>query len=116
MPPAPRITFGDFAEQVRRLRRTGPFSEFLKKLPEPVRELADGLDMAEAEAELDRVEALAAVLSPDELRDPQLSPDSARLRRLALHADLAYADVKDLFEQFDEARRMMDEGEFPDLG
>jgi signal recognition particle GTPase len=94
------------------MRKLGPFSQILKRLPKPVREMAEGLDEAQVNAELDNVELIAAVMRPEELEDPAYLPDLDRSKQLAARAEVPVQEVLDLFEQLEAARRFLS-GEEP---
>ncbi len=106
------LSFGEFARQLREMRKLGPFTQMLKRLPKPVRELAEGLDEAQLTAELDNIELIAAVMRTEELEDPTYIPDRARSRQLAGLAEVEVSEVMDLFEQLEAARRILS-GEDP---
>ncbi len=101
------LSFGEFARQIRALRKMGTFTQLLKSLPERIARLAEGLDQEQVEAELDHIELLAAVMTPEELRDPAFLPDAERTRELARRAEVPLQDTDLLFEQLDAARRFL---------
>jgi len=101
------LSFGEFARQIRELRKMGTFTQLLKILPERIARMAEGLDPEQLNAELDHIELLAAVMTPEELQDPSFLPDSGRLRELARRAEVPRPDAEQLFEQLDAARRFL---------
>jgi signal recognition particle GTPase len=101
------LSFGEFARQLREMRKLGPFSQILKRLPKPVAEMAEGLDEAQLTAELDNIDLIAAVMTPAELEDPSFIPDGERTRELARHAEVPGSEVAELFEQLEAARRFV---------
>jgi signal recognition particle GTPase len=107
MNPGDALSFEAFARQVRELRRQGPFTRLLKMLPEPIARLAEGIDEEQINAELDQVELLAAVMTPEERRDPKFIPDPARLRQLARRAEVPVEETDELFQQLEAARRFL---------
>jgi signal recognition particle GTPase len=107
MNPGDPLSFGAFASQIRELRRRGPFTQILKMLPEPIKKLAEGIDEEQINAELDQVELLAAVMTPEELQDPEFIPEPARLRQLARRAEVSVEQADELFQQLDAARRFL---------
>lgn len=106
------LSLGEFARHLREMRKLGPFTQMLKRLPKAVQELAEGLDEAQLNAELDNVDLIAAVMTPAELDDPEFVPDTARARQLASRAEVEVAEVLELFEQLEAARRILN-GEEP---
>jgi len=101
------LSFGEFARQIRALRNRGTFTQLLQNLPERIARLAEGLDQGQVEAELDHIELLAAVMTPEELQDPEFLPDAQRTRELARRAEVPLQDTQLLFEQLDAARRFL---------
>lgn len=101
------LSFGAFALQLREIRKLGPFSQFVKRLPKPLREMAEGMDDDQINAELDNIDLLAAVMTPEELDDPAYIPDGPRARRLAALAEVETSEVLELFEQLEAARRIL---------
>ena len=106
------LSFGEFARQICELRRMGTFTQLLKNLPEQVARLTEGLGQEQLDAELDHIELLAAVMTPEELQDPAFVPDAGRLRELARRAEVPFQEAQLLFEQLDAARRFLN-GEGP---
>jgi signal recognition particle GTPase len=76
-------------------------------LPEPIAKLAEGIDEEQINAELDQVELLAAVMTPEELQDPEFIPDPGRLRQLARRAEVPVEEADQLFQQLEAARRFL---------
>jgi signal recognition particle GTPase len=101
------MSFGEFAGQLREMRKTAPISKILELLPEPVAGIASELDPGQVEAEFDNIDLLAAVMTPEELRDPQFIPDEARARRLAAQAEIPVQGVLMLFRQLEAIRRLL---------
>lgn len=105
------LSFGEFARQLREMRKLGPITRLLKRLPKRVAEHAEGIDEEQITAELDNVELIAAVMTPGELADPDFLPDDVRTRELASRAEVLVQDCQDLFEQIDAARRFLSDNE-----
>ena len=110
------LSFGEFVRQLREMRKLGPFAQILKRLPKSLRELAQGMDEAQLNAELDNVDLIAAVMTPAELEDPAFTPDTARARQLAARAEVEVQEVLDLFEQLEAARRILSGEDPPPFG
>ena len=101
------MSFGEFAGQLREMRKTAPISKILELLPEPVAGIASELDPGQVEAEFDNIDLLAAVMTPGELQDPEFVPDEARARRLADQAEVPVRGVLTLFGQLEALRRFL---------
>ena len=101
------MSFGEFAGQLREMRKTAPISKILELLPEPVAGIASELDPGQVEAEFDNIDLLAAVMTPGELQDPEFVPDEARARRLADQAEVPVQGVVSLFRQLEVLRRLI---------
>jgi signal recognition particle GTPase len=106
------LSFGEFARQLREMRKLGPITLLLKRLPKAVAELAEGLDEERITAELDNVELIAAVMTARELLLPAFIRDGARTREMGARAEVPVQECQDLFEQIDAARRFLS-GEEP---
>ena len=78
-----QMTFDDFLQQMRQLRRMGPLQGILKMLPGIGKQLGD-LDVDEKE--LDRLQAIITSMTPEERANPAIinglaaAADRARLR------------------------------------
>jgi signal recognition particle GTPase len=101
------LSFGEFVRRLREMRKLGPFSQILKRLPKPMAELAEGIDEAQIAGEFDNIDLVAAVMMPAELEDPAFLPDTARARELGACAEVPVQEVLDLFEQLEAARRFL---------
>lgn len=108
----PSLSFGEFARELREMRKAAPFSSILKMLPEPVARLAKDLDESQINAEFDNVDLLAAAMTPEELQDPSFVPDEERTRELAARAEVPLQETTLLFQQIEAARRFLS-GEEP---
>ena len=103
----PSLSFGEFARQLREMRKLGPITRLLKNLPKPVADMAAGLDEEKISAEFDNIELLAAVMTPEELQDPTFVPEAGRLKQLAAGAEVPLLEVELLFQQLEAARRFL---------
>ena len=97
------FTLEDFLEQVRGLRKMGPFGELLGMIP--------GTGSAPADAqvvdrEVRRSEAIIRSMTPAERANPKVINGSRR-RRIALGSGTSVQDVSGLVRQFDQVRSMM---------
>lgn len=103
----PSLSFGEFARELREMRKAAPFSRILEMLPEPVAKLAKELDESQVNAEFDNVDLLAGAMTPEELKDPEFVPDEIRTRELAKRAEVSLEETVLLFQQIEAARRFL---------
>ncbi len=103
----PSLSFGEFASQLREMRKMGSVAELLKMLPKTVASLASEVEPQQMEAEFDNIDLLAAVMTPGELQDPEFVPDETRARRLADQAEVPMRGVVSLFRQLEALRRFI---------
>ena len=101
------LSFGEFARELREMRKMAPFKRILSMLPEPVAKLAKDLDESQINAEFDNVDLLAAAMTPEELQDPTFVPDEGRTRELATRAEVPLVEATLLFQQIEAARRFL---------
>jgi len=103
----PSLSFGEFARELREMRKVAPVSRLLEMLPAPVRQLAKDLDESRINAEFDNVDLLAAVMTSEELIDPTFVPDEDRTREIATRAEVPLQEATLLFQQIEAARRFL---------
>ncbi|MCX8103769.1 MAG: signal recognition particle protein [Candidatus Bipolaricaulota bacterium] len=93
------FTLEDFREQIQQLRRMGPLTKLLEKIP--------GMQKVEVdERALVRVEAIINSMTPEERRRPEIL-NGRRKRRIALGSGTQVSDVNKLLKRFEEAKKMM---------
>jgi signal recognition particle subunit SRP54 len=93
------FTLEDFREQIQQLRRMGPITKLLEKIP--------GMQRVEVdERALVRVEAIINSMTPEERRRPEIL-NARRKRRIALGSGTQVSDVNRLLKRFEEAKKMM---------
>ncbi|MCS6902834.1 MAG: signal recognition particle protein [Candidatus Bipolaricaulota bacterium] len=93
------FTLEDFREQIQQLRRMGPITKLLEKIP--------GMQKVEVdERALVRVEAIINSMTREERRRPEIL-DGKRKRRIALGSGTQVSDVNKLLKRFEEAKKMM---------
>ncbi|GBC76390.1 Signal recognition particle protein [bacterium HR07] len=94
-----RFTLEDFREQIQQLRRMGPITKLLEKIP--------GMQKVEVdERALVRIEAIINSMTPEERRRPEIL-NGKRKRRIALGSGTQVSDVNKLLKRFEEAKKMM---------
>jgi signal recognition particle subunit SRP54 len=93
------FTLEDFREQIQQVRRMGPITKLLEKIP--------GMQKVEVdERALVRVEAIINSMTPEERRRPEIL-NGKRKRRIALGSGTQVSDVNKLLKRFEEAKKMM---------
>jgi signal recognition particle subunit SRP54 len=98
-----QMTFDDFLQQMRQLRRMGPLQGILKMLPGIGNQLGD-LDVDERE--LDRLQAIITSMTPEERANPSIIKGSRR-RRIARGSGTSVQAVNQLIKQFGQMQKMM---------
>ncbi len=96
----------DFAQQLRQIRKIGPFQQILEMLPGGMGQAARNLDPKEAEKSLKLTEAILSSMTLSERRDPDIL-NASRRRRIARGSGTEVQDVNRILKQFREAQRMM---------
>ncbi len=93
------FTLEDFRQQIQQLRRMGPITKLLEKLP--------GMQKVEVdEKALVKIEAIINSMTPQERRHPEIL-NARRKRRIALGSGTQVSDINKLLKRFEEARKMM---------
>jgi signal recognition particle subunit SRP54 len=93
------FTLEDFREQIQQMRRLGPITKLLEKIPGMQKVQVD-------ERALVRVEAIINSMTPEERRKPEIL-NGKRKRRIALGSGTQVSDVNKLLKRFEEAKKMM---------
>ena len=96
----------DFAQQLRQIRKLGPFQQILEMLPGGMGQAARNIDPKEAEKSLKLTEAILSSMTMAERRDPDIL-NASRRRRIARGSGTEVQDVNRILKQFREAQRMM---------
>lgn len=93
------FTLEDFREQIQQLRRMGPITKLLEKIP--------GMQKVDVdEKALRRVEAIINSMTQEERRKPEIL-NGRRRKRIALGSGTQVSDVNKLLKRFAEAKKMM---------
>lgn len=93
------FTLEDFREQIQQLRRLGPITKLLEKIP--------GMQKVEVdEKALIKVEAIINSMTPQERRKPEIL-NGKRKKRIALGSGTQVSDVNKLLKRFEEAKKTM---------
>ncbi|HZK32171.1 MAG TPA: signal recognition particle protein [Corynebacterium sp.] len=98
------MTLEDFLDQLLMVRRMGPLGNIMKMLPggKQMNDMADMVD----EKQLDRIQAIIRGMTPQERQDPKIL-NASRRKRIANGSGVVVADVNQLIERFNEAKKMM---------
>ncbi|MCK6530038.1 signal recognition particle protein [Myxococcota bacterium] len=101
-----QFNFDDFLDQIRTIQKMGTLQEVFEKLPFAGEMLPPGVQLDDRE--LVRVEAAINSMTSDERRNPDVLNES-RFRRIARGSGQTVQQVKDLYDRFRMARKMMGE-------
>ena len=99
------FTLEDFRDQLRAVRRMGAIGDLLNMIP-GIKKLTKGMDMASAETELKRTEAIINSMTRSE-RDNAAIINGSRRRRIATGSGVTVADVNRFLKQFQQTKKMM---------
>jgi signal recognition particle subunit SRP54 len=97
------FTLDDFLEQMQTMKRMGPLKDLMAMIP-GMKELAQGQEIDPKE--FTRMEAIIRSMTPDERIRPDII-DHSRRRRIARGSGMEARDVRDLVNQFGQARKLM---------
>ncbi len=101
-----KLTLEDFANQLKQIRKMGPFSQILEMLPGNLGQAARTIDPQDAEKQLKKTEAIINSMTVQERQNPDIL-NANRRRRIARGCGLDVQDVNRLMKQFRDAQRMM---------
>jgi signal recognition particle subunit SRP54 len=99
------FSLADFQEHLRSINKMGSIGEILELLPGG-KKLSQNVDLAEAERELKRVDAIINSMTIEERREPAILNGSRR-RRIAQGSGTTVTEVNRLMKQFMEMKKMM---------
>jgi signal recognition particle subunit SRP54 len=99
------FTLDDFRDQLRAVRKMGAVGDLLNMIP-GMKKLTKGMDMAEAETELKRSEAIINSMTREERENAALINGSRR-RRIAAGSGVDVAEVNRFLKQFQQTKKMM---------
>ena len=100
------ITLEDFADQLRQVRKMGPFQQILDMLPGGMGKAARQVDPQDAERQFKMTEAIISSMTIAERRNPTIL-NASRRRRIALGSGTQVQDVNRLLKQFKDMQRLM---------
>jgi len=96
----------DFKAQMQQMKKMGGMSSLMEKMPGQIGQMAKGVQGAEAEKSIARLEAIINSMTPLERRKPELIKAS-RKRRIATGAGVTVQEVNRLLSQFEQTQKMM---------
>ncbi|MEN6409473.1 MAG: signal recognition particle protein [Anaerolineaceae bacterium] len=101
-----QFTLEDFAQQLRQIRKMGPFSQILEMLPGNLGQAAKNISAQDAEAQLKTTEAIINSMTPQERRHPDIL-NASRRRRIARGAGTDVQVVNRVLKQFRETQKLI---------
>lgn len=111
-----QFDFEDFLKQFKMIRKMGSIAGIMKMIPGVD---TSAIDMAMAEKEMKRVEAIIFSMTVQERRDPKLLKSGSRKARIAKGSGVQVTDINKLIKQFEQMKQMMkmfNSGAIPGLG
>ncbi len=96
----------DFVKQLKEVRKMGPLSKLLSKLPIPGLPDLPQDSLREAEEKIEKWWAIIHSMTQEEKLDPSIL-DSSRIRRIARGAGVMEKDVKELVKQYKLMKKLM---------
>ena len=100
------FTLEDFVNQLREMRKTGPLSKLLSKIPIPGLPEMSPETLAETEKQIDKWAAIIQSMTAEEKMDPKIL-HSSRIRRIARGAGVSERDIKSLLKQYKLTKKLM---------
>lgn len=100
------FTLEEFVKQLKEVRKMGPLSKLLSKLPLPGLPELPPDALRDAEERIERWWAIIQSMTPEERSDPSIL-NSSRIRRIARGAGVMERDVKALVKQYKLTRKLM---------
>ena len=97
----------DFLDQIKELRKLGPFSQLIEMIPGMSR-ISGKLDGNE-EARMKKIEAIIQSMTPEERRRPEIINGSRR-KRIARGSGTTLQDINQFLNQFYQMRKLMKSG------
>lgn len=100
-----QITFDDFLDQIRSMRKIGSMDDLISMVPGASSVKAQ-LDIDRVEGEIKKTEAVILSMTNEERRHPE-KLDGSRRRRIATGSGTTVQNVNQVLKQFDQIRKMM---------
>jgi signal recognition particle subunit SRP54 len=96
----------DFKAQMQQMRNMGGMANLMEKMPGQIGQMAKGIQGADAEKSMARLEAIINSMTPLERRKPELIKAS-RKRRIATGSGTTVQEVNRLLNQFEQTQKIM---------
>lgn len=96
----------DFKSQIQQMKKMGGMANLMEKMPGQIGQMAKGIQGAEAEKGVRRIEGIINSMTPQERHKPELIKAN-RKRRIATGAGVSVQEVNRLLKQFEETQKMM---------
>jgi len=100
------LTLEDFAEQLKQMRKMGPFSQLLEMLPGNLGSAVRSVSPQDAENQLKLTEAVISSMTLAEKRHPDIL-NASRRRRIAAGSGTTVEQVNRILKQFREAQKLI---------
>ena len=97
----------DFRTALQQMRKMGSMEDILGMLPGMKAQLRGVKNLAPAEAELNKIEAVICSMTFRERQDPVRVLNGSRRKRIAQGSGTLVSDVNHLVKQYQEMRKMM---------
>ncbi len=101
-----KFDFEDFKVQMQRMKSFGSLGSLMKMIPGMGNMAAKASDLARAEGELARTEAIINSMTAKERREPEII-NTSRRERIAKGSGTTVAQVNQMIKQFEQMRKMM---------
>jgi signal recognition particle subunit SRP54 len=101
-----QFTLEDFLDQLKQMKKMGPFSQLLDMMPGQLAAAAKQMDPKDVERNFKTSEAIINSMTIKERRDPDLL-NASRRRRIAAGSGTEVQNVNRLMKQFREMQKMM---------
>jgi signal recognition particle subunit SRP54 len=95
----------DFKAQMQQMKKMGGMSNLLEKMPGQLGQMAKGIQGAEAEKSMRRIEGIINSMTMEERRKPELL--KASRKRIAAGSGVTVQEVNRLLNQFEQTQKMM---------
>lgn len=102
---AGQFSLVEFAEQLKQMRRMGPFQQILEMLPGNMGQMARAISPQDVEKQFKKTEAIINSMTVEERRDPDIL-NASRRRRIASGSGTEVQDVNRLIKQFRDVQKM----------
>ncbi|TCP11846.1 signal recognition particle subunit FFH/SRP54 (srp54) [Crenobacter luteus] len=96
----------DFKAQIQQMKKMGGMANLMEKMPGQIGQMAKGIQGAEADKAVRRIEGIINSMTLEERRKPELLKAS-RKRRIAAGSGVTVQEVNKLLNQFEQTQKMM---------